>query len=105
MTGQERLKYISDISNGFIYVVSSYNTTGGRVLAEDNREYFTRLRSNTDKPLMVGFGISDHETFESACSVANGAIIGSAFIKALANNKDIDRSVETFITSILKGTK
>ena len=56
---------------------------------------------NLKNPVLVGFGIKDKETFESASKYSNGAIIGTAFIKALENSKDIALSVKQFLSSII----
>jgi tryptophan synthase alpha chain len=53
-------------------------------------------------PVLVGFGIKDKQTFEAACEDANGAIIGTAFIKALENSNDVKMSTRKFIESVLK---
>jgi tryptophan synthase alpha chain len=52
-------------------------------------------------PVLVGFGIKDKETFESASKYSNGAIIGTAFIKALENTTDINLSVKQFLSGII----
>jgi len=51
-------------------------------------------------PRLIGFGISSHEAFSTACQYANGAIIGSAFIRALKNGKDVQQTVHDFVNSI-----
>jgi tryptophan synthase alpha chain len=51
-------------------------------------------------PVLVGFGIKDKQTFEAACKYTNGAIIGTAYIKALRNGKDVQAATKDFLESI-----
>lgn len=102
-TSDERIKMIDGISNGFIYMVSSASTTGAKsAIVQDQIEYFERIKNMQLKnPRVIGFGISNKETFERACQYANGAIIGSAFVKALGNTKKtISENIAEFIQSI-----
>jgi tryptophan synthase alpha chain len=87
-TSEERIRYIDRISKGFIYMVSSASTTGARNrFDQDQLAYFERVSKLALKtPQIVGFGISNHETFEQATKFARGAIIGSAFVKFLKSN-------------------
>ena len=87
-TSDERIRYIDSISNGFIYMVSSASTTGAKVgFGEEQTEYFRRIAGmNLNNPQIVGFGISNKETFTQATQHAKGAIIGSAFIKHITKN-------------------
>src|SRR5690606_10024347 len=84
-TSDERIKYIDSVSNGFIYMVSSASVTGAKTAFGDiQQHYFKRIHDmNLKTPQIVGFGISNAETFKAATNFANGAIIGSAFIKFL----------------------
>jgi tryptophan synthase alpha chain len=101
-TSDERIKMIDSMSNGFIYMVSSASTTGAKSnIAEKQIEYFNRVKAmNLKNPLVIGFGISNHETFARACSYANGAIIGSAFVKLLTDNTDYLQKIVPFIKGI-----
>ena len=99
-TPVERILYIDKVSEGFIYMVSSASTTGAISSFGDlQTEYFKRIGAmNLNAKLMVGFGISNAETYNSAIKYSKGAIIGSAFIKHLdSNGAD---SVEDFIKKI-----
>jgi tryptophan synthase alpha chain len=102
-TTNERIKLIDSISKGFIYMVSSASTTGVKsAIAEKQIEYFERVKSlQLKNPLMIGFGISNKVTFERACSYANGAIIGSAFIKALSEEGPLEKKVKRFVKTIV----
>ena len=94
-TSNERIHYIDSISNGFIYMVSSASTTGAKTgFGDEQTQYFERIASmNLKNPQIVGFGISNSDTFTQATLYAKGAIIGSAFIKYLTKNgiDDIDK--------------
>jgi tryptophan synthase alpha chain len=98
-TSDERIRKIDTLSTGFIYLVSSSSTTG--VKGSVNKEqiaYFERIRSlNLRSKLLIGFGISDKASFEKASGFANGAIIGSAFVKSLADEGDMESKVNRFI--------
>jgi tryptophan synthase alpha chain len=102
-TSDERIRMIDDATNGFIYVVSSASTTGGKKGINDEQvKYFERLKNMKLKnPLLIGFGISNHDTFSKACNYAEGAIVGSAFIKALSTQENINESIKNFISTII----
>ncbi len=87
-TSEERIRFIDSVSNGFIYMVSSASVTGSTSGFGDTQEsYFDRISNmNLKAPQIVGFGISNNETFSKATKTAKGAIIGSAFIKHITNN-------------------
>lgn len=87
-TSDKRIKQIDEGSDGFIYMVSSASTTGAKEgFGEEQRSYFQRIaKMNLKNPQIVGFGISNAQTFQQATEFASGAIIGSAFIKWLSNN-------------------
>ncbi|NOQ92390.1 MAG: tryptophan synthase subunit alpha [Flavobacteriaceae bacterium] len=87
-TSDKRIRFIDSISNGFIYMVSSASTTGAQnSFGESQNIYFDRIyKMNLQSPQIVGFGISNKETFEQATKTTNGAIIGSAFVNQLTKN-------------------
>ena len=84
-TSNERIKFIDKISNGFIYMVSSFSITGAiNSFQKEQKEYFERInKKNLKSPLLIGFGISNRQTYKDAIKFSQGAIIGSAFIKHL----------------------
>jgi tryptophan synthase alpha chain len=101
-TSEERVRRLDGLSSGFIYAVSSSSTTGASKNMPEVKIFLQRIRKiGLKNPVLVGFGIKNKETFESACEFADGAIIGSAFIKALENSTDVKKSSELFIKSIL----
>jgi tryptophan synthase alpha chain len=103
-TSDKRINFIDSISKGFIYMVSSASVTGSSSgFGQTQTDYFKRISAmNLKNPQIVGFGISDNETFTQATRYAKGAIIGSAFIKQLTNEGT--GSISNFITAI-KSTK
>ena len=101
-TSEERIKKIDSLSTGFIYAVSSSATTGNSKPIETQQAYFKNLQSmQLLNPILVGFGIHNKQTFTAACTYTNGAIIGSAYIKALQTNTDIDNTTSQFLNSII----
>ena len=100
-TSDDRIKKIDENSNGFIYMVSSSSITGKKsIFSRDQIQYFNRINNlNLKNPKLIGFGISDKLSFENACSYANGAIIGTSFIKNLSNI-NIRDSIKNFIANI-----
>lgn len=100
-TGEERIRKIDSLCSGFLYAVSSSSTTGKNKAIEGQEDYFKKLQQmNLKNPVLVGFGIKDKATFASACKYTNGAIIGSAYIKALQNATDINQTTKEFLNSI-----
>lgn len=102
-TSEPRIRKIDALSAGFIYAVSSSSTTGNNKDISEQQAYFQRLQQmNLNNPVLVGFGIKDKPTFSAACRFTNGAIIGSAYIKALQEGSDIQSATSTFLSSIIK---
>ena len=100
-TSEERIKKADKLSSGFLYAVSSSSTTGSNINTDDKTAYFERIADMKLKnPLMIGFGINNKKTFETACSYASGGIIGSAYIKALGENNNVNESTSNFIQTI-----
>ena len=101
-TSEARIKKIDSLCSGFIYAVSSSSTTGKNKAIEGQEEYFKKLQQlNLKNPVLVGFGIKDKATFAAACKYTNGAIIGTAYIKALENTIDINQTTKEFVNSII----
>lgn len=99
-TSEARIRQIDSTSTGFIYMVSSSSTTGSKEgFGSEQETYFSRIAAlSLINPQIVGFGISNALTFSAATKYANGAIIGSAFIKMLSE-KGIE-GIASFLTSI-----
>ncbi|CAH1000054.1 Tryptophan synthase alpha chain [Neolewinella maritima] len=103
-TTDERIREIAATSTGFMYVVSSSSITGGSAQISDRqRAYFDRIAAlGLDNPKLIGFGISDARTFRTACEYFNGAIIGSAFIRALhGQDERVAEATREFVHGIL----
>jgi tryptophan synthase alpha chain len=102
-TSEERISKIDSLSSGFVYAVSSSSITGSDKDFSPVEAYLERLSNMRLKnPILVGFGIKDRQTFDTACKYANGAIIGSAYIKALENGGNIQQTTKSFIDSVLQ---
>lgn len=101
-TSENRIRQIDAISRGFIYMVSSASITGSKSgIGEEQEAYFRRVQQmNLQNPTLIGFGISNHGTFAKACQYANGAIIGSAFIKVLDQSTDLVTDITDFVHGI-----
>ncbi len=101
-TNEERIRKIDTLSSGFIYAVSSSSTTGNNKAIEQQETYFKKLQSmGLKNPVLVGFGIKDNQTFRAACQYTNGAIIGSAYIRALEQNQNVAAVTKDFLNTIL----
>jgi len=96
----ERIRLIDDHTDSFIYMVSSAAITGmNRNFATDFESFATRLKAmNLKNPLITGFGIHDRNSFDQVCKFSKGGIIGSAFVRALDEERNVDRSVENFMS-------
>ncbi len=100
-TSEQRIRKLDELSSGFLYAVSSSSTTGSSKNMTDVRTYLEKLKGlRLKNPVLVGFGIKDKNTFETACTNANGAIIGTAYIKALAGSGNIPDITRKFLESI-----
>lgn len=104
-TPEERVRKLDNASTSFIYMVSSAAVTGARDgLSSQQIKYFERINSMELKtPRMVGFGISNHQTYRNVCQYAQGAIVGSAFIKHLEKAGDDEQEIIQFIKELKQG--
>jgi tryptophan synthase alpha chain len=101
-TSEERIKKLDNLSSGFLYAVSSSSITGKDKDFSQAENYLKRFKElNLKNPVLVGFGIKDKASFTAACKHTNGAIIGTAYIKALENSKDVNAATKSFLSSIL----
>ncbi|MBF9140432.1 tryptophan synthase subunit alpha [Hymenobacter properus] len=102
-TSEERIRRLDALSDAFLYLVSGPGTTGGTTLpdAEAQQQYFERIAGmNLKNPRLIGFGIADKAGFDRACQYANGAIIGSALIRALDGADDAPAAAARFVRGI-----
>lgn len=95
-TNDKRLEKIEKAAKGFLYMVSTSATTGGALQQSSEREDYFRKVAQLKIPSLIGFGIHNKESFRHACSFANGAIVGTAFIETLTNG-----NASAFVESLL----
>lgn len=102
-TPAKRVRKLDEGSNTFLYMVSSAAVTGAKKDLNDFQiEYFSRIeKMNLKTPCIVGFGISNHITYQRVCDYAHGAIIGSAFVNMVEKSEDLDGDIQKYISSIL----
>lgn len=103
-TSEERIRFIDEHTDGFIYMVSSASITGAQKNFDDaKQEYFRHINSmNLHNPRMIGFGISNKQTLESAQQNAAGAIIGSKFVTLLSETGDADKALDLLFDALKK---
>ncbi|HEY9005859.1 tryptophan synthase subunit alpha [Ohtaekwangia sp.] len=103
-TSEERIRKIDAVTEGFIYAVSASSITGAKGdFSPEQVAYFERLQAMKLKnPFLIGFGISNQETFNRAASYSTGAIVGSAFINLLKDASDLPTDIERFVKSLRK---
>lgn len=101
-TDEQRIRLIDAQTEGFIYMVSSASITGSQSgVSDEMLAYFDRINAmNLRNPRLIGFGIKDSQTYQMACQYANGAIIGSAFIRHLQNGPATEERIKEFVTTI-----
>ena len=101
-TSEERIREIDKLGRGFIYMVSSASTTGVKSgFQPEQAKYFKRINAmDLRLPQLIGFGISNRETYKQASKYASGAIIGSAFMKYMMGEGSIPHKVRSFVNQI-----
>jgi tryptophan synthase alpha chain len=101
-TPDQRIRELDNLSSGFLYLVSTASTTGKTgAFNESSLSYFRRIASMRLKnPTMVGFGIYDHITLEQVFSCGHGAIIGSAYLRALGSGGSVEEATTGFFKAI-----
>lgn len=101
-TSEERVRYIDSLSSTFIYLVSTASTTGSAdSQVKASQEYFERIKEmNLKNNTLIGFNVKDQASYDFACEYADGAIIGSAFVKAISKSGDLEENIESFVKSI-----
>lgn len=101
-TSDERIKELDKRTTGFLYAVSSSSTTGTDKDFVSVSSYLKKLQNlQLSNPILVGFGIKDKQSFDDACAHSNGAIIGTAYIKALEKADDVDVATRAFLQKVL----
>ena len=101
-TSEERIRFIDDNTDGFIYMVSSAAITGAQKSFDDaKQEYFRRINAmNLRNPRMIGFGISNAQTLKAAQDNAAGAIIGSKFVTLLNETGNADKALDQLFDAL-----
>ena len=101
-TSEKRIREIDENTDGFIYMVSSHSITGAKAdISEEQIAYFERVKAmNLKNPRLIGFGISDAQTFTTASQYSNGAIIGSAFIKKIKDAQDLSQEIQDYLRAV-----
>lgn len=101
-TSDERIRFIDRNTDGFIYMVSSAATTGAQKEFDDEKQaYFNKVnRMNLVNPRMIGFGISNKQTLDSARHNASGAIIGSKFVSLLNRSATADEALDSLFADL-----
>jgi tryptophan synthase alpha chain len=103
-TSDERIRMIDEASDSFIYAVSMAGVTGkGLQLDEGRRDYLKQLNTlGLRSPIVVGFGIEKREQFEEVSNYAAGAIVGSAFLRAIENADDVQSATKDFVKKFIE---
>ncbi len=101
-TSSERIKEIDKLTDTFIYMVSSNSITGAKTDIETEQiSYFERIKNmKLQNPTLIGFGISNNETFQKACKYSQGAIVGSAFINKISQKGSLENNIMEFVKEI-----
>ena len=102
-TSEDRILEIDRHTNSFIYMVSSAAVTGTQNTFDNKIEYFNLINAmNLKNPRLIGFGISNKSTRDVVNRYSSGAIIGSAFIKALEQTQDVEKGVKLLLENLEK---
>lgn len=101
-TDEERIRFIDEHTDGFIYMVSSASVTGAQSRFDNDKlDYFNRVNGmRLHNPRMIGFGISNRQTLESARRNAAGTIIGSKFVSLLNEEKDPGKALDRLMEEL-----
>lgn len=100
-TSDDRVRRIDSISSGFLYAVSTSAITGGTKTISDQEPYFRKLNEmGLKNPVLIGFGISHKSDMELVCRFARGAIVGTAYIRALSRGGNIRANTKEFINGL-----
>ncbi len=102
-TSEKRIREIDENTSGFIYMVSSNSITGAKTgISAEQITYFEQVQAmNLKNPRLIGFGISDSESFSTASKYGNGAIIGSAFIKKVKVSENLSLDIRNYIQEVI----
>ena len=99
----ERIARVVEKASGFVYCVARTGVTGAHTSLPD--DLLARIRSQTDKPLAVGFGISTPEHVRQVTQWANGAVVGSALVNAIAKAGGPAPEIAGLVRALKAGTR
>jgi tryptophan synthase alpha chain len=103
-TNDARLELALKIGSGFIYLASAHIITGGQTGLSFSEDFTGKIKKlQQTLPVMIGFGIRDHEQYRKACQISNGAIVGTAFIQALEKSTDAFQTTINFSAAMKVG--
>lgn len=103
-TADERLELALKIGSGFIYLASAHIITGGQTGISFSNAFIGKIKKlQQTLPVMIGFGIRNHEQYRKACQISNGAIVGTAFIRALENSQSAFQTTIAFSQEMKAG--
>jgi tryptophan synthase alpha chain len=102
-TSEARIRKLDAASTGFLYAVSSSSTTGSTINVQPMEDYLKRLQGmQLINPVLVGFGIRDKQSFDTACRYTQGAIIATAYLKTLEEgSSNIKETTQQFLNGVL----
>ena len=104
-SSDERIRYIDGLSTDFSYCVSVTGVTGSATTFGSNFDGFlTRVKNNTKKPFVVGFGIKSREQVNQISAAADGVVVGSALLQAIGGGKNVDEvttAAKQFLSTIV----
>lgn len=105
-TPDSRIAYLASLSGGFLYAVAEAGVTGARTtLPEARKLYLRKVKALAGGlPVLAGFGIHNRETFQAVSEITNGAITGSAFLRALNTGEPLEESVREFVQQLISTT-
>jgi len=105
-TTEERMPRICQASRGFVYYVSLKGVTGAAMLdVASVTKKAAHIRSFTDLPVGVGFGIKDAETAAKVANVADAVVVGSAVVKLFAENETLPKKIAPAVTTLLRSMR
>lgn len=111
-SSDERIAQLAGIASTFLYCVSVTGVTGARdALPDDLEEFITRVRSKTELPLAVGFGISNPNMVNGVANISDGVVVGSAILKAMeaagedATTEERANAVREIVSHLTTGVK
>lgn len=104
---EERIEQVAKRSTGFVYAVSRTGVTGAQSdVPPEVNDLVSKIRSLTDKPICVGFGVSQPEHVRTICKVADGAVVGSALVHMLHENWPANKpAISEWVKSLKAATR